>query len=77
MQNIPTDLLRRILALPEGQPLRLVLNTNGHGAWQTEVTIFGGHCATGEGINLQEVVQQAELAHASPIPGIDSTRQSL
>lgn len=60
MQHIPRDLLRRLLALPDGQPLRLVVNTNGHGVWQTEVTLFAGACGQHDLVDLSLVLQQEE-----------------
>jgi hypothetical protein len=44
MLSLPRDLLVRLAALPPGVPCRILLHTNGHGEWKTEITLCEGAC---------------------------------
>jgi hypothetical protein len=58
MKTLPREVLERLAALPEGKPCRVVLNTNGAGAWSTETIIFDGCCSTTDLIVLDDVLHK-------------------
>jgi hypothetical protein len=37
MQSLPRELVERLAALPDGQPMRIIIDTDGKHAWQIEV----------------------------------------
>ena len=40
MRDVPQSLLDFFAALPEGEPLKIVLNTKGDNQWKAEVSFY-------------------------------------
>lgn len=60
MRYIPRELLRRLMALPDKVPLRILLHTNGYGEWKTEPVIIQGSCGQGETIDLEALLHEEQ-----------------